>query len=129
MPTCCGRRAATFFCKRTTLVHFFSSNPSYFFLVASSKAAETLASSRKAASVLGALMTPRYAIMALCLSPSAWLYSLRSVWPECSQLFRLPVGQDRAHGSSSFANGARGHHAPKKGVVSPGTGMRGSCGE
>jgi hypothetical protein len=58
---------STFFCSRTTLVHFFSKMPSYFFLVASSKVEGMLASSRSAAAVLGALMTPRYASTALCL--------------------------------------------------------------
>jgi hypothetical protein len=57
----------TFFCNRTTLVHFFSNSPSYFFRVASSKVDEMFTSSRKAAAVLGAFMTPRYAIIALCL--------------------------------------------------------------
>jgi hypothetical protein len=70
MSRCVAHAASkdvTFFCNRTTLVHFFSNSPSYFFRVASSKLAETLTSSRKAAAVLGALMTPKYAIIALCL--------------------------------------------------------------
>lgn len=62
-----GSQEVTFFCNRTTLVHFFSNSPSYFILVASSKLDGMLTSSRKAAAVLGAFMTPRYAIMALCL--------------------------------------------------------------
>ncbi|KAH6208834.1 hypothetical protein HBI42_213010 [Parastagonospora nodorum] len=66
--------------RRTTLVHFFSSNPSYFFRVASSKAAEKLTSSRNAAAVLGALMTPR----------------------SVSQLFGLAVGQYGAHGGEGL---------------------------
>ena len=68
-------RKCTFFCNRTTLVHFFSSNPSYFFRVASSKLGDTLTSSRNAAAVFGALMTPRYAIIALCLPTCRQCYA------------------------------------------------------
>jgi hypothetical protein len=60
----------TFFCNRTTLVHFFSSSPSYFFRVASSKLGDMLTSSRNAAAVFGAFMTPKYAIIALFLPVS-----------------------------------------------------------
>jgi hypothetical protein len=60
----------TFFCNRTTLVHFFSSSPSYFFRVASSKLGDTLTSSRNAAAVFGAFITPKYAIIALFLPAS-----------------------------------------------------------
>lgn len=96
-----GTKGFTFFCSRTTLVHFFSNNPSYFFRVASSKAAEMLTSSRNAAAVLGALMTPKYAIMAL------WLpYGQYGVWwQECrsvSQLFGLAIGQYGAHGGEGL---------------------------
>jgi hypothetical protein len=96
-----GTKEFTFFCSRTTLVHFFSSNPSYFFRVASSKAAEKLTSSRNAAAVLGALMTPRYAIMALWLPHGqygVWWQECRSV----SQLFGLAVGQYGAHGGEGL---------------------------
>lgn len=91
-----GGLSGTFFCKRTTLVHFFSSKPSYFLRVASSKAAGMLTSWRNASAVLGALMTPRYATMALWLSRSVRLE--RAGRHGGSQLFRLPVGQDRTHG-------------------------------
>lgn len=65
----------TFFCSRTTLVHFFSSSPSYFFRVASSKLGGTLTSSRSAAAVFGAFITPRYAIIALFLPTSRQCYA------------------------------------------------------
>lgn len=91
------RTATTFFCRRTTLVHFFSSRPSYFLRVASSKLSATLASSRKAAAVFGALITPRYAIMALCLPSPLVGCDVRRA-PQHSQLLRLPVCQDSAHG-------------------------------
>jgi hypothetical protein len=87
----------TFFCSRTTLVHFFSSSPSYFRLVASSKLAAMLTSSRNAAAVFGALMTPRYAMMALCLPAGQYSSFPGRATRGCSQLFRLAVGQYGAH--------------------------------
>jgi len=96
-----GTKEFTFFCSRTTLVHFFSNSPSYFFRVASLKAAEMLTSSRNAAAVLGALMTPKYAVMALWLPHGqygVWWQECRSV----SQLFGLAVGQYGAHGGEGL---------------------------
>lgn len=90
----------TFFCNRTTLVHFFSNSPSYFFRVASSKLGDTVTSSRKAAAVFGAFITPRYAMIALCLAHA--VSGLLPMLPLThSQLFRLPLCQYRTHGASA----------------------------
>ena len=98
----------TFFCRRTTLVHFFSSRPSYFLRVASSKLADISTSSRNAAAVFGALMTPRYAMMALCLPA----FRQRHIPSTCRAYCRIrtaprPDGRSRWHSCRNRDHGQR----------------------